>query len=74
MLTFLFLVGLSATTVLLMAAASDEVVVRRRQLRERSAPTPIATGALVSLSLARAGGVRAAYPPSGRDREPRKAA
>jgi hypothetical protein len=74
MLTFLFLTGLSATIVLLMAAAADEVVVRGRQLRERPAPMPVATGALVSISLARAGGVRVAYPSKAPDREPRKAA
>ena len=74
MLTFLFLVGLSATIALLMAAAADEALVRGRQIRERPVPMPVVTGALVSISLARAGGVRVAYPSNTPDREPRKAA
>lgn len=74
MLTFLFLTSLSATIALLMAAAADETVVRGRQPPGRPAPTPVVTGALVNISLARAGGVRMVNPSSTPDREPRKAA
>ena len=57
MLTFLFGVGVIAATLLLIAVALDDIV---RRARERRSPQlRLATASLVSISLARAGAVRA---------------